>query len=146
MTQQLDAVAYFTVNDWPGRRKAEVSRQWSVFQATIRRAAELDVIDGVIVLGSFAKGDPDELSDLDLMAVTAPGLFQDAWARRHQRASDALVTWEESGSENPTREIGWFKWLTRDVVKVECGIVDATSGSKDLAEPFCRSTQRAVIG
>ncbi len=122
------------MNGWPGRRKAEALRQWAVLQATISRAAEVGAIEGLIALGSFAKGDPDELSDLDLVAVAAPGRFQDAWATRHQLAGDVLVTWESRA--NPDFQLRWFKWLTRDVVKVECGIVDPTTGSKELAEPF----------
>jgi predicted nucleotidyltransferase len=122
------------VNDWTGRHKAEASRQWPTLQATITRAAELDVIDGVIVIGSFAQGDSDELSDLDLIVVAAPGGFRDAWEVRRQLAGDVLVAWESR--PDPDLQMRWFKWLTRDVVKVECGIVDAFSGGKELAEPF----------
>jgi predicted nucleotidyltransferase len=120
------------VNDWPGRSRAEASRQWPVLEETIDRAARIDLFDGVIALGSLADGEPDELSDLDLIAVAAPGRFEDAWAARAQLAGDVLVAWE--GPADPDREIRWFKWLTRDLVKVECGI--AARGSRELAEPL----------
>jgi predicted nucleotidyltransferase len=103
-----------------------------VLEETILRAAAVDVIDGVIVIGSFADGEPDALSDLDLIAVTAPDRLDDAWAARRLLASDAIVTWESRASSDA--QIRWFKWLTRDLVKVECGI--ATPGSKELAPPF----------
>jgi len=120
------------MNDWPGRRKAETLRQWPVLQEIVRCAALVDPIDGVILLGSFADGEPDALSDLDLIAVTAPGRFDEAWAERRQLAGAPLVTWDSRA--NPDAQIRWFKWLTPDMVKVECGI--AAPGSKELAEPF----------
>jgi predicted nucleotidyltransferase len=119
------------VHDWPGRARAEASRQWPALRETIGRVARLDVFEGVIALGSFADGEPDELSDVDLLAVTAPGRFDDAWAARERLVGDVLVKWESHGG--PDRELRWFKWLTRDLVKVECGI--AAPGSRELAEP-----------
>jgi predicted nucleotidyltransferase len=120
------------VNDWPGRRRAEASRQWPVLRETIDRVARLDVFAGVLALGSFAEGEPDELSDLDLIAVAVPGRFEDAWAARRQLAGDVLAAWESRGDSG--RQLRWFTWLTRDLVKVECGV--AAPGSRELAEPF----------
>ena len=120
------------VNDWPGRARAEGLRQWPALVETLDRVARLDVFDGVIALGSLADGGADELSDLDLLAVTAPGRFEDAWAVRRQLAGDVLAAWESRAE--PDRRIAWFKWLTRDLVKVECGI--AAPGSRELAEPL----------
>lgn len=122
------------MNDWPGRGKAETLRQWPTLKGTINRAAEIDAIDGVVILGSFASGDADELSDLDLVVVTAPGRFREAWVARHRLAGDALVTWEE-GDYDPT-DVTWFKWLTRDLVKVDCGIVDASRGRAHVVPPL----------
>lgn len=122
------------MDEWPGRVKAQSLRQWPTLEATLRRAADVDAIDGVIILGSFASGVADEFSDLDLVAVTVPGRFDQAWAARDHLAEDVLVSWEERHGD--TSLARWFKWLTRDLVKVECGIVDATSGERALAEPF----------
>jgi hypothetical protein len=119
------------VNHWPGRRRAEETRQWPVLQETIDRIAGLNVFEGVIALGSFADGEPDELSDLDLLAVAAAGRFEDAWAARERLVGDVLVAWD--GPAHPERQIRWFTWLTRDLVKVECGI--AAPGSRELADP-----------
>ena len=107
-------------------------RQQAVLDAIIERAAEVPSLDGVIVIGSFAGGEPDALSDLDLVAVAAPGRFPEAWAARHRLAGDAFITWEPR--PNGESQIKWFNWLTHDLVKVECGI--AAPGSKELAEPF----------
>jgi predicted nucleotidyltransferase len=122
------------VNEWPGRRRAESSRQWPTLQGTVRRAEELEAVVGLIAIGSFAQGDPDELSDLDLLAVVESGRFREAWGERLRLADDPLVTWD--GRVDPANEIRWFTWLTRDLVKVECGIVDPDSANRELAEPF----------
>ena len=119
------------MNDWPGRRRAETLRQWPVLEETVDRVARLDAFQGVIALGSFADGDPDELSDVDLLAVAAPGRFEDAWASRRLLAGDVLATWESTTETGG--ELKWFKWLTRDLVKVECGV--AAPGGRELAEP-----------
>jgi hypothetical protein len=100
----------------------------------VRRASEIDALDGVIAIGSFARGDPDELSDIDLLAVVAAGAFETAWAQRQQLPVDPLVTWQPRFVPKP--QLKWMTWLTRDLVKVECGFVDPASGSKELAEPF----------
>jgi predicted nucleotidyltransferase len=119
-------------NDWPGRERAESLRQWPVIEGLATRAAEIDAVDGVILLGSFARGDPDELSDVDALLVVAPGRFQDVWAERGRLSDGALIAWDGEGGQ---RDLEWHTWLTRDVVKVECGIVDPDSGSRDLADP-----------
>ena len=118
------------MNDWPGRRRAERSRQWPALRETVDRVARLDVFLGLIALGSLVDGDLDELSDLDLIAVTAPGRFEDAWAARVEIAGDVLVAWDSGTGDR----IRWAKWLTRELVKVECGI--AEPGSRELAEPL----------
>lgn len=100
----------------------------------MKRASEIETLDGVIAIGSFARGDPDELSDIDLLAVVAPGAFETAWAQRHRLAGEPLVTWAPRAVPRP--QLKWITWLTRDLVKVECGFVDPASRSKELAEPF----------
>jgi predicted nucleotidyltransferase len=123
-----------TLRGWSGSERAKSLRQWPVLEGIARRAAELDALDGLILIGSFARGDPDELSDLDLLAVVGPDRFDEAWAARHRLAHDPLLVWEPRA--RPARRIRWFTWLTRDVVKVECGIVDPLAGGRELSEPF----------
>lgn len=123
-----------TVNDWPGRGQAEASRQWPVLEVLARDAAGIDGIDGLILLGSFAAGDPDELSDVDALAVVAEGRLAEVWRERDRLVRAALVTWESCAA--PESGIRWLKWLTRDLVKVECGFVDPARSSRGLAEPI----------
>jgi hypothetical protein len=122
------------VNDWPGRDRAQASRQWPTLEAIVERAADIEPLDGLIAIGSIARGDPDELSDVDLLAVVATGEFETAWAERERLAPDPLAAWEPRYVPRP--QLKWMTWLTRDLVKVECGFVDPASGSKELAEPF----------
>jgi predicted nucleotidyltransferase len=107
-------------------------RQRAVLDQIIARAAGVEPIDGLIVIGSFAGGEPDALSDLDLIAAATPGRLEEAWDARHRLAGDALVTWEPRSNEG--RDVRWLNWLTHDLVKVACGF--AAPGSKELAMPF----------
>ena len=107
-------------------------RQWPTLEATAERAASVDALEGLILLGSFASGTADELSDVDLIAVAAPGRFTEAWESRHRLSQDALVAWDL----RPNADAAGHNWLTRDFIKVDCTIVDPDSGSRELAEPI----------
>ena len=107
-------------------------RQWPTFEATAERAENIDALDGLILLGSFASGAPDELSDIDLIAVAKTGRFTEAWEARQRLSRDALVAWDL----RPKADAAGHNWLTPDFVKVDCTIVDPDSGSRDLAEPI----------
>jgi hypothetical protein len=107
-------------------------RQQAVLDGIVERASEIDAIEGIIVLGSFAGGQPDDLSDLDLVAVAAAGRLEEAWETRNRVAGDVLVMWQPQS--NIGREIKWANWLTHDLVKVEWGV--AAPGSRELAEPY----------
>lgn len=107
-------------------------RQRALLDRIIARTDDVESIDGLIVIGSFVGGQPDALSDLDLIAVAAPGRLEEAWEARQHLAGDALLAWEPHSNEG--HDIRWLNWLTHDLVKVECGI--AAPGSKELARPF----------
>lgn len=98
---------FVRINDWPRRPRAERVRQWPALAALVERAAELDAVEGLVLLGSFARGEPDELSDIDVLVVAAPGEFESVWAARHRVAEDPLVTWESPPA--PGTELGGFK-------------------------------------
>lgn len=107
-------------------------RQLAVLRGIVERAAAVEAIQGVIAIGSFARGNPDELSDLDLIAVAAAGRLEEAWAARELVAGDVVVMWEPAPETD--REAKEVNWLTRDLVKVEWCV--AAAGSRDLCEPF----------
>jgi predicted nucleotidyltransferase len=77
-------------------------RQQAVLDGIVRRASGIDAIEGIIVLGSFAGGQPDDLSDLDLVAVAALGRLEEAWQARHVAAGDVLVMRPSRSSRSAT--------------------------------------------
>jgi hypothetical protein len=120
------------MNMWPGRHRLEVTRQWPALVALVDRVEELDVFDGLVVVGSFAAGSPDELSDLDVVLVARSGEFERAWEVRHQLSRGALARWDlQPGSSS-----AGHNWLTRDLVKIDATILDPDGGEKPLAAPF----------
>jgi predicted nucleotidyltransferase len=59
------------MHDWPGRGHVETLRIWPELVRTLERVeASPDVFDGVLLLGSLARGEGDAISDLDMIAVT----------------------------------------------------------------------------
>jgi len=110
-----------------------VERQRRVLDDLAARVAASDLLDGLIVLGSVAAGTADAMSDVDALAVVRPGALDCAWEARLEVVGAALVTWEGRDRSGPLR---WLKWLTPELVKVECGFLDAESGARALADPF----------
>jgi hypothetical protein len=99
------------------------------------RVAASDVLDALLVVGSFAKETADESSDLDLMVAVTEGRFDEAWKQRVTlQTADSLAAWDFRPDRD--KPIGARKFLTRDVVKVEISISDARAAGARLAEPF----------
>jgi len=120
---------------WPKRSEAERLRQWPLIVHAAETAANMAELDGLLLLGSFAAGRADQISDVDLVAVVADGRFDDAWARRRDLETDGtLYQWDvhiESDGDAASH-----KWITQDIVKVECGFADAARSAMRLAEPY----------
>jgi hypothetical protein len=121
--------------DWPARSKAERLRQWPLIVHAVEIAATVPGLDGLLLLGSFSAGRADQISDVDLVAVVAEGRFDEAWDRRHDfETPGTLYEWDvrvESDGDAASH-----KWITQDVVKVECGFADASRSAMQLAEPY----------
>lgn len=83
-----------SLHDWPGRERAASLRQWRTLVALATHVEDAEEFDGLIAVGSFAAGDPDELSDIDAVIVAASGGFGEAWAARHRLDVDALLSWD----------------------------------------------------
>jgi hypothetical protein len=123
------------VGDWPKRREAQRLRQWPIIAHVSERVGSMPEFDGLILVGSFAAGTADEISDVDFIAVAADGQFRAAWERRSELETEgALFVWDVV--VDPALDDGGHKWITRDVVKVECGIVDPARGDTPLAPPY----------
>ncbi len=120
--------------EWPGRSGAEQLRLWPVLAELVRRIEARDgLFAGAILMGSLVDGRGDDLSDVDLLAVVHEGRFADAWAARAELSAGALYAWDQVEGED--REVAGRKWLTRDLIKVECLIATPSSGMR-LAEPI----------
>ncbi|HJQ51815.1 MAG TPA: hypothetical protein VJ838_14970 [Gaiellaceae bacterium] len=121
--------------DWPKRSEAERLRQWPLIMHAAEKAAGMAELDGLLLLGSFAAGRADQISDVDLVAVVAEGRFSEAWQRRRDlETAGTLYQWDvrmESDGDAASH-----KWITQDIVKVECGFADAAHSAMQLAEPY----------
>jgi hypothetical protein len=109
-------------------------RQDSVLAALSERIGHDSDLAGALLLGSFATRTADELSDVDVLVVVREGRFEAAWAARSRlEGGEAIVAWDDV---DPARaDIGGQKWLTRELVLVECLLAAPASGVR-LAEPF----------
>jgi predicted nucleotidyltransferase len=117
-----------------GRQEAESLRQWPILVELAAHVEAEPALDGLILIGSFAAGTADDLSDVDSVVVVAEGSFDAAWERRRLLdSSDALCAWDIR--PDATRDVGGRKFITRDIVKIECLIATPSSGVR-LADPF----------
>jgi hypothetical protein len=123
-----------TLPDWPVRSRAETLRQWPVIMDLVERATGLPGFACFILIGSFAGGAPDLMSDVDSIVAIADGSFDEAWSRRSElHTPDAAFTWDFR--PEPEREIATHKWVSRELVLVECVIATPTAHAR-LADPF----------
>jgi hypothetical protein len=66
--------------------------------------------------------------------VIEDGRFDEAWsARAELEGGEALVAWDDR--EPGRKDAAVHKWLTRDLVLVECVLSTPTGGAR-LADPF----------
>lgn len=124
------------MNDWPHLKTAQALRQWSVIEDLSARIETSPDLTGALLLGSFARGEADPLSDVDLIVVAKPDRFDHAWEEREGLRGPEVVAWFDDLVQ-PSEEMGGHKWMTRDLVFVECLIATPTSG--------VRTTDDAVV-
>lgn len=99
-----------------------------------RRCLLLPGHRATLLIGSFAAGTADDLSDIDLYVLIDDDGFTDAWQHRDSlRPDDALYWWDIRPDTN--REIGTHNWLTRDMVLVECALTTAKAQPR-LSQPY----------
>lgn len=111
---------------------ASLPRHRAAFEAVLAAAAADPHVLGVVLIGSFAAATADEVSDLDVVLVVAEGEFDTAWQRRSSYSADALRSWDVGPFDAP---IAAHKWMTPQLVLVECLFAPAGSGAR-LGEPF----------
>lgn len=129
---------------WAGRQAAGSLRQWPILVHLAAHVEAEPALDGLILIGSFAAGTADELSDVDSVIVVAEGSFDAAWERRQLLdPSDALCAWDIR--TDATRDVGGRKFITRNIVKVECLIATPSSGVR-LADPYVVAAGDESVG
>jgi hypothetical protein len=93
-------------------------RLWpALAEAVVRIESLPELFSGALLLGSLSRGEGDAISDVDLVAVTTPDRWQEAWEARQRLSSGALVTFDRSEG---SPDIASHSWLTPALVKVEC--------------------------
>jgi hypothetical protein len=98
----------------------------------VERVVGAPELAGLLLLGSFARGESDSLSDVDFVVVVEPGGFDDAWARRHRLHPDGVTCWDYPRPDD--REVAAHRWLTEDLVLFD-GLIASPSGTR-VAEPL----------
>lgn len=112
----------------------DTSRQQVLLDALASHVHDSPNIGALVLVGSFANGTADAVSDLDLFFITYDDHFEDSWARRHDlHLTGALVHWDQQDQERP--EVAGHRWVTPDLVVVEC-VVSSPQGGARLASPF----------
>lgn len=111
------------VHNWAGRAHVETLRAWPELDRLARVAESLrDVLAGGVLIGSFARGSGDNLSDIDFIAVAHPGHWHAAWEVRRRLSAGALVTFDRF--EEGAVGVAGHSWLTDYLVKVECLVAE----------------------
>jgi hypothetical protein len=133
------------MREWPGRAHVETLRVWPELAQAVHRIATLpELFLGALLIGSLSRGEGDAISDVDLVTVTQPGRWREAWEARCMLSSGALVTFDRSEGKPG---VAGHSWLTPTLVKVEClitevgamrlaGSVVVLLGEDDLLEAF----------
>jgi len=120
------------LNDWYGLEAAAQSRQWPRILDLAERVAAAPHLAGLMLLGSFARGNADSLSDVDFIVVVDPGGFDEAWAKRHELHADGAACWDYPRPDE--REVAAHRWLTPDLVLFD-GLISTPSGAR-VADPL----------
>jgi hypothetical protein len=120
------------INDWPGRGAAERLRQWPRVMGLAEAVASPPFL-GVVLLGSFARGEADDLSDVDFTVYAAEGDFEAAWEQRHRLHPADASCWDYPRPPGD-RDVAGHRWLTTDFVLFD-GLIATPSGAR-LADPM----------
>ena len=120
------------VNEWLGRDAASQLRQWPRIDDLAESVSGSPLLAGLLLLGSFARGDADWLSDVDFIVVVESGGFEEAWARRDDLHGDGVICWDYPRPGR--REVAAHRWLTEDFVLFD-GLIATVAGTR-IADPF----------
>ena len=106
-------------------------RQWPHIRQLAGAAVKPPFI-GAVLLGSFARGEADDLSDVDFVVFAAEGSFSEAWERRHSLHGDVVCCWDYARPPGD-RDVAAHRWLTADFVLFD-GLLATPHGTR-IADP-----------
>lgn len=121
-----------SINDWPGRSAVEHLRQWPRILELADSAASQPFL-GVVLLGSFARGEADNFSDVDFIVFAAEGAFEEAWEQRHRLHALDAACWDYPRPPGD-RDVAGHRWLTTDFILFD-GLIATPSGTR-VADPL----------
>jgi len=105
-------------------------RHRAAIETTLAHLSHSDHVIAVLLVGSIAAGTADAVSDVDLIALIDDGSFDEVWSRRFKLSQGAIYRWDVG----PSGAAGAHKWLTSDLVLVEC-LVGETDAIR-VADPW----------
>ena len=121
-----------SIADWPGLPAAKRLRQWPHI-LKLAEAVGGPPFLGVVLLGSFARGNADDLSDVDFTVFAPEGQFEPAWEERHRLHAADAACWDYPRPAGD-RDVAGHRWLTSDFVLFD-GLIATPSGTR-LAQPM----------
>ncbi|MGH2737156.1 MAG: nucleotidyltransferase domain-containing protein [Actinomycetota bacterium] len=112
----------------------DTTRQEAILERLTRCVEKSPDIGAMLLVGSFASGTADVVSDLDLFLITYEGRFEQAWKRRDElHVTGAIVHWDEQAGE--PHSVAGHRWVTPELVLVE-SVISAPRDGARLAAPF----------
>jgi hypothetical protein len=88
---------------------------------------------GLVLLGSFVRGEADDLSDIDFIVFASEDHFPQAWEQRHTLHPDDACCWDYPRPPDG-REVAAHRWLTADFVLFD-GLLATPFGTR-IADPM----------
>jgi Nucleotidyltransferase domain len=105
-------------------------RQWPRIQQ-LAAASAVEPFVGAVLLGSFAREEADELSDVDFIVFVHEGEFEKGWEERHRLHPPDAWCWDYPRPPDG-REVAGHRWLTADFVLFD-GLIATPSGTRVAA-------------
>ncbi len=100
----------------------EQLRQWQTIDLLLSSVEMSIHWATVLVVGSFATGQADAMSDVDAFILVDTGTFPMAWNHRHELHGQSVIACWDTGLGEPG--FGGHKWLTTDLVYFDCAIAE----------------------
>lgn len=97
-------------------------RQWRSICRLVESVEASTRWAALLVVGSFATGQADAMSDVDAFILVEPGTFSGGWDHRHELHGESIVAcWDTSLGG---AAFGGHKWLTSDLTYFDCAVAE----------------------